>query len=229
MEVLNLYYTHLVKAFPALMQGAGLTIKITALSVFFGTIIGLVIGLGRISPTKILSKLAAIYVDVIRGTPLLVQVLIIYFAVPGLLTTILETSIRFDRVTSAVVACSINSGAYVAEIFRAGIQSIEKGQIEAARSLGMSRAQAMRYVILPQAFRRVVPPLGNEFIALMKDTSVLSAIGVEELVRKGQLYISVAYQPFPIYIGIAVVYLVLTMTISRWVNYTERRLGVKSD
>lgn len=128
---------------------------------------------------------------------------------------------------AAIIACSINSGAYVAEIFRAGIQSIEKGQMEAARSLGMTRGQAMRYVILPQAFRRVVPPLGNEFIALMKDTSILSAIGVEELVRKGQLYVAVTYQPFPIYMGIALVYLVLTLTISRWVAYTERRLGVK--
>lgn len=226
MEILNLYYTHLVKAFPALMQGVGLTIKITALSVFFGTIIGLIVGLGRISPSKFLSGLSAVYVDVIRGTPLLVQVLIIYFGIPGLMTEILDSPVRFDRLTAAVVACSINSGAYVAEIFRAGIQSIEKGQMEAARSLGMSRAQAMRYIILPQAFRRVIPPLGNEFIALMKDTSILSAIGVEELVRKGQLYISVAYQPFPIYIGIALIYLVLTITISRWVAYTERRLGV---
>lgn len=227
LELINLYMTHLIKAAPALTKGALLTIQITALAVFFGTIIGLLVGLGRLSQFKIISRLSGVYVDVIRGTPLLVQVLIIYFGLPALLTEILGHSVRFDRLIAAVVACSINSGAYVAEIFRAGIQSIEKGQMEAARSLGMTRGQAMRYVILPQAFRRVVPPLGNEFIALMKDTSILSAIGVEELVRKGQIYISVALQPFPIYIGIALVYLVLTMIVSRWVAHTERRLGVK--
>jgi len=229
LEVLGNYYTHLVKAFPFLMKGAGLTIQITAMSVFFGTIIGLIIGLGRLSPKKILSKMSAVYVDVIRGTPLLVQVLIIYFAVPGLMSDILDSPVRFNRITAAVVACSINSGAYVAEIFRAGIQSIERGQMEAARSLGMSRTQAMRYIILPQAFKRVVPPLGNEFIALMKDTSILSVIGVEELLRKGQLYIAATYQSSPIYVGVALVYLVLTLTVSRWVSYTERRLGVKND
>lgn len=143
------------------------------------------------------------------------------------MTQLTAETVRIAPQMAAIIACSINSGAYVAEIFRAGIQSIEKGQMEAARSLGMTRGQAMRYVILPQAFRRVVPPLGNEFIALMKDTSILSAIGVEELVRKGQLYVAVTYQPFPIYMGIALVYLVLTLTISRWVAYTERRLGVK--
>jgi His/Glu/Gln/Arg/opine family amino acid ABC transporter permease subunit len=227
LELLNLYIMHLTKAAPALLKGAVLTIQITALSVFFGTIIGLVVGLGRLSPSRLLARLASVYVDVIRGTPLLVQVFIIYFGIPGLLTQLTEQTVRIAPQMAAIIACSINSGAYVAEIFRAGIQSVEKGQMEAARSLGMTRGQAMRYVILPQAFRRVVPPLGNEFIALMKDTSILSAIGVEELVRKGQLYVAATYQPFPIYMGIALVYLVLTLTISRWVAYTERRLGVK--
>ena len=157
----------------------------------------------------------------------MVQVFIVYFGVPNLLNQLLGGRYPIDPFWAAVITCSINSGAYVAEIFRAGIQSIEKGQIEAARSLGMTGSQAMRYIVLPQAFRRVVPPLGNEFIALMKDTSLLSAIGVEELVRKGQLYVATTYASFPVYTGIALIYLVLTMTISRWVAYTERRLGVK--
>jgi len=229
LELLNTYITHLTKAAPALLQGALLTIEITAVSVLMGTVIGLVVSLCRLSPSRLLSRLAGIYVDVIRGTPLLVQVFIIYFGIPALLSDILSRPVRIAPVAAAIIACSINSGAYVAEIFRAGIQSIEKGQMEAARSLGMTRGQAMRYVILPQAFRRVVPPLGNEFIALMKDTSILSAIGVEELVRKGQLYVAATFQSFPIYTGIALVYLVLTLTISRWVAYTERRLGVKND
>ena len=127
---------------------------------------------------------------------------------------------------AAVIVCSINSGAYVAEIFRAGIQSIEKGQMEAARSLGMTHNQAMRYIILPQALRRVIPPLGNEFIILLKDTSILAVIGVEELTRKGQLYVAVTFDSFRTYAVVALVYLIMTFTISRFVNWSERRLGV---
>ena len=127
----------------------------------------------------------------------MVQVFIVYFGVPNLLNQLWEAATPLILL-AAVITCSINSGAYVAEIFRAGIQSIEKGQIEAARSLGMTGSQAMRYIVLPQAFRRVVPPLGNEFIALMKDTSLLSAIGVEELVRKGQLYVATTYASIPV-------------------------------
>ncbi|NLC39147.1 MAG: amino acid ABC transporter permease [Clostridia bacterium] len=218
---------HLVNAFPGLLKGAVLTIEITILAVFCGTVIGLFVALGRLSSKRLISILCGIYVDVIRGTPLLVQVFIVYFGVPNLLNQLLGGRYPIDPFWAAVITCSINSGAYVAEIFRAGIQSIEKGQIEAARSLGMTGSQAMRYIVLTQAFRRVVPPLGNEFIALMKDTSLLSAIGVEELVRKGQLYVATTYASFPVYTGIALIYLVLTMTISRWVAYTERRLGVK--
>jgi His/Glu/Gln/Arg/opine family amino acid ABC transporter permease subunit len=221
------YIKHLVNAFPGLLKGAVLTIEITILAVFCGTVIGLFVALGRLSSKRLISILCGIYVDVIRGTPLLVQVFIVYFGVPNLLNQLLGGRYPIDPFWAAVITCSINSGAYVAEIFRAGIQSIEKGQIEAARSLGMTGSQAMRYIVLPQAFRRVVPPLGNEFIALMKDTSLLSAIGVEELVRKGQLYVATTYASFPVYTGIALIYLVLTMTISRWVAYTERRLGVK--
>lgn len=217
----------MVNAFPGLLKGAVLTIEITILAVFCGTVIGLFVALGRLSSKRLISILCGIYVDVIRGTPLLVQVFIVYFGVPNLLNQLLGGRYPIDPFWAAVITCSINSGAYVAEIFRAGIQSIEKGQIEAARSLGMTGSQAMRYIVLPQAFRRVVPPLGNEFIALMKDTSLLSAIGVEELVRKGQLYVATTYASFPVYTGIALIYLVLTMTISRWVAYTERRLGVK--
>lgn len=124
----------------------------------------------------------------------------------------------------SINTCSLNSGAYVAEIFRAGIQSIDKGQMEAARSLGMTHGQAMRYVILPQAFRRVIPPLGNEFIALLKDTSVLSVIGFEELFRRGQLIVGATYQAFQIYLTVAFIYLIMVVAFSRLVDYLERRL-----
>ena len=121
--------------------------------------------------------------------------------------------------------CSLNSGAYVVEIVRAGIQSIERGQMEAARSLGMSHSQAMRILFTP-GLQRIVPPLGNEFIVLLKDTSLLSVIGVVELTQSGKLYVAATYAAFPAYIGVALVYLVMTLTISRFVAWTERRLGV---
>ena len=176
-----------VNSFPLLLVGAGVTIKITALSVALGVVIGLFVGIARISRIKILRVLAAIYVDFFRGTPLLVQIFLVYFALPVI------TGQRVDPFVAAIGSCGINSGAYVAEIFRAGIQSIDKGQMEAGRSLGMTWVQTMRYIIVPQAFKRVIPPLGNEFIALLKDSSLVSVIGFEELTRRGQLIIAKTY------------------------------------
>ncbi|KJS85402.1 MAG: nickel transporter [Peptococcaceae bacterium BICA1-8] len=220
------YVNHIIRVLPQLLEGAVLTVEITSLSVFFGIIIGLFMGLGKLSKNLFFKVPATIYVDFIRGTPLFVQILLFYYGIPGLISTITESSFKVEAMVAAVVVCSINSGAYVAEIFRAGIQSIERGQMEAARSLGMTSYQAMRYIILPQAFKRIVPPLGNEFIVLLKDTSLLAVIGVQELTRKGQLYVAVTFASFPTYIGVALVYLVMTLTISRLVDWTERRLGV---
>ena len=203
-----------VNSFPLLLVGAGVTIKITALSVALGVVIGLFV---RISRIKILRVLAAIYVDFFRGTPLLVQIFLVYFALPVI------TGQRVDPFVAAIGSCGINSGAYVAEIFRAGIQSIDKGQMEAGRSLGMTWVQTMRYIIVPQAFKRVIPPLGNEFIALLKDSSLVSVIGFEELTRRGQLIIAKTYGSLEIWISVAVIYLAMTLTISRFVAYLERR------
>lgn len=207
----------MVQALPLLLQGAWLTIQITFLAVLMGTIIGLFLGIMRVSHNKILSGIATVYVEFIRGTPLLVQIFLIHFATPQLLGFSLEAYV------SAVVAMSINSGAYVAEIVRAGIQSVEKGQMEAARSLGMNYSQAMWYIVLPQAFRCILPALGNEFIALLKDSSLVSVITLEELTRKGQLIIGRTYKPFEIWIAVALIYLVMTLTMSRLVAYLERR------
>ncbi|MDY4475031.1 amino acid ABC transporter permease [Mitsuokella sp.] len=206
-----------VNSFPLLLVGAGVTIKITALSVALGVIIGLFVGIARISRFKILRVLSAIYVDFFRGTPLLVQIFLVYFALPVI------TGQRVDPFVAAIGSCGINSGAYVAEIFRAGIQSIDKGQMEAGRSLGMTWVQTMRYIIVPQAFKRVIPPLGNEFIALLKDSSLVSVIGFEELTRRGQLIIAKTYGSLEIWISVAVIYLAMTLTISRFVAYLERR------
>ena len=206
-----------VNSFPLLLVGAGVTIKITALSVAPGAVIGLFVGIARISRIKILRILAAIYVDFFRGTPLLVQIFLVYFALPVI------TGQRVDPFVAAIGSCGINSGAYVAEIFRAGIQSIDKGQMEAGRSLGMTWVQTMRYIIVPQAFKRVIPPLGNEFIALLKDSSLVSVIGFEELTRRGQLIIAKTYGSLEIWLSVAVIYLAMTLTISRFVAYLERR------
>jgi His/Glu/Gln/Arg/opine family amino acid ABC transporter permease subunit len=217
---------HLIKVMPQLLKGAVLTVEITALSVFFGMLIGLIMGLGKLSKKLYFKIPAMVYIDSIRGTPLFVQILLFYYGLPNLYFQFTGSPFTIDPMIAAVVVCSLNSGAYVAEIVRAGIQSIERGQMEAARSLGMSHSQAMRYIILPQAFKRIVPPLGNEFIVLLKDTSLLSVIGVVELTQSGKLYVAATYAAFPAYIGVALVYLVMTLTISRFVAWTERRLGV---
>lgn len=216
---MELNFELMAAAFPLLLQGAAITVEITALSVACGIIIGLFVGIARICKIAPLRWLATIYVDFLRGTPLLVQLFLIYFALP------IITGQRIDPFVSAVTACSINSGAYIAEIFRAGIQAIDVGQMEAGRSLGLSWAQTMRYIIVPQAFRQVVPPLGNEFIALLKDSSLVSVIGFEELTRRGQLIIARTYASVEIWACVALIYLVMTISISRLVVYLERRLS----
>ncbi|MBC8015667.1 MAG: amino acid ABC transporter permease [Sporomusaceae bacterium] len=217
---MNFDFDLVVQSFPLLLLGAGVTIQITAVSVAAGLFIGMFVGIARLSKNWIIKALATAYVDFIRGTPLLVQLFLVYFALPIILGT------RIDPFIAAITACSINSGAYVAEIFRGGIQSIDKGQMEAGRSLGMTWAQTMRHVILPQAFKRIIPPLGNEFIAMMKDSSLVSVIGFEELTRRGQLIIARTYGSFEIWLSVAVIYLVMTFTISRFVDYLERRYKI---
>lgn len=205
------------RALPILLMGAGVTIEITAFSVAIGFFIGLFVGIARISQFKILRIMAAVYADCIRGTPLLVQIFLIYFALP------MAIGQRVEPFIAAVAACGINSGAYVSEIFRAGIQAIDVGQMEAGRSLGLTWWQTMRFIILPQAFKNILPPLGNEFIAMLKDSSLVSVIGFEELTRRGQLIIAQTYGSFEIWMTVAVLYLIITMAISRIVAFLEKR------
>ncbi len=231
----------IIRSLPFLLTGVLQTLKVTLIAVSIGCILGLFGGMGRLSNNRFSRALATCYVDFVRGTPLLVQLFIVYFGLPPVIQEFkifLETSLALGPFTStshippfvaAVAACSINSGAYVSEIFRAGIQSIEKGQQEAALSLGMTPKQAMRHIILPQAFRRVVPPLGNEFIAMLKDTSLLICIGYAELTRQGQLIIGTTFRPFEIWFAVAFLYLIMTLSISRLVDYTEKRLGINGN
>ncbi len=218
---MNLNVDLMINSLPLLIAGAGITIQITAISVGLGLIIGMFVGIARISNVRLLRVLSAIYIDFLRGTPLLVQIFLIYFALPVILGQ------RVDPFLAAITACGINSGAYIAEIFRAGIQAIDEGQMEAGRSLGMTWVQTMRYIIVPQAFKNIVPPLGNEFIALLKDSSLVSVIGFEELTRRGQLIIARTYGSLEIWITVAIIYLIMTLTISRLVAYLEKRLDTK--
>ena len=218
---MNLNVDLMINSLPLLIVGAGITIQITAISVGLGLIIGMFVGIARICNVKVLRDLAAVYIDFLRGTPLLVQIFLIYFALP------MVVGQRVDPFIAAITACGINSGAYIAEIFRAGIQAIDEGQMEAGRSLGMTWVQTMRYIIVPQAFKNIVPPLGNEFIALLKDSSLVSVIGFEELTRRGQLIIARTYGSLEIWITVALIYLVMTLTISRLVSYMEKRLATK--
>lgn len=226
---------------PLILEGALHTLEITLIAVSIGFILGLFAGLARLSKKRTIRFLATCYVDFFRGTPLLVQIFMVYFGLPQLLgsfqTFMMDTfgmsqiwqSTHIDPFPAAIISTSLNSGAYIAEIFRAGVQSIERGQMEAARSLGMTHIQAMRFVILPQAFKRIIPPLGNEFIAMLKDTSLLSVIGFEEMARRGQLIIAQTYKPFHIWLTVAFIYLIMTFAISRLVDYLERRLKAGDD
>ena len=214
---LELNLSIITENLPLLLKGAGITLEITALSVGLGLLIGMFVGVAKLSDNRLIRGLASVYVDCIRGTPLLVQIFLVYFALPQIIGH------RIDPF--AIMAFGINSGAYVAEIFRAGIQSIDKGQMEASRALGLNWFQAMRFVIMPQAFKRIIPPLGNEFIAMLKDSSLVSVIGFEELTRTGQLIISRTYAAFEIWIVVALLYLIMTLAISRFVALLEKRFS----
>lgn len=209
----------LINNFPSLMGGAYVTLKITALSVGFGLILGLFLGLFKLSKNRLVNGIANIYIDLFRGTPLFVQVLLFYF---GILPLFIDNVTTFQ---AAVITCSLNSGAYIAEIVRAGIEAVDKGQMEAAQSLGMNYPKAMWYVILPQAFKIVIPPLINEFIMLLKDTSIVSIIAAGELTEKGRILYSVTYEATWVWGGVALIYFVMTKVLSIVGDYTERRLA----
>lgn len=198
------------------LTGIWLTARLALLSLALGLPIGLLLALARVQSSKILSSPAAVYVEVMRGTPLLVQILFIYFVLPSF-------GVDIPAFWSGIIALTLNSAAYIAEIFRAGILSIEAGQMEAARSLGMSHMQAMRRIILPQTFRRVVPPMTNEGIALLKDSSLVSVIGLTELARTGQELASRYAAPLTIWPMVAVFYLLLTFPLTRVAEYLERK------
>lgn len=203
------------------LQGTLITIGLSLVAVLLGTVIGLIVGIGKIMKNKWVAGLFACYVGFFRGTPLLVQILIVHF---GVVPVILG---KANGVVAAIVALSLNASAYIAEIFRAGIKSIDKGQMEASRSLGMTEFKAMRYVILPQAFKRMLPPLGNEFISLIKDSSLASTIATPELMYWAQAMNAQYYRVWEPYLTSALIYLILTLSMGHVVGYMERRMDTK--
>jgi His/Glu/Gln/Arg/opine family amino acid ABC transporter permease subunit len=201
---------------PFLLKGALWTIIFSASSEVIGILFGLTTSIIRVTKIKVLSQIAVIYVDFFRGTPLLMQIIFVYYALP-------YVGINLPAPIAGIVALSINSGAYVSEIFRAGIESIDKGQIEAARSLGMSYMQAMRYVIIPQTMKRVLPPLTNEFVALIKDSSLLSVIAISELMRTAKEMMTWKMNPSSL-TAAALLYLIITIPLTRLVSYLEKKM-----
>lgn len=208
-----------------LLKGTLVTLEMALGAAIIGFILGTMVGMARLSKNPILKGIAGLYLTIIRGTPMLLQIIFIYVGIPQLYNAITGGAMSPDPILAGIIGIGINSGAYVAEIVRAGIQSIDKGQMEAARSLGLSHKDSMRYIILPQAFYRVVPAFGNELIVLLKDTSLVSAIGARELMNSARMLGARFYQYAEFLVGAAVVYLCLTFIISRLVAYVERRFG----
>ncbi|MCM3585644.1 amino acid ABC transporter permease [Mesobacillus maritimus] len=203
---------------PFLLKGTLLTIGLSIAGILIGTVLGLLIGLGKMMKNKLLAFPFTLYITFFRGTPLFVQILLVHFGVVPLFLG--ET----NAIYAAIIALSLNSAAYIAEIFRAGIESIDKGQMEAARSLGMTHVQAMWNVILPQAFKRMIPPLGNEFIVLIKESSLAAVITAPEIMYWGRAMAGQYYKVWEPYLTAALIYLVLTISLSFLLNRLERRL-----
>ncbi|RXT06566.1 amino acid ABC transporter permease [Ammoniphilus sp. CFH 90114] len=206
---------------PYLAKGAALTIGLSLVAIILGSIFGLIIGLGKMSKNRLLRTPFEWYINFFRGTPLLVQILLVHFGVTPLFMA--EPS----SIVSAIISLSLNAAAYIAEIFRAGIQSIDKGQMEAARSLGMNHFQAMWYVILPQALKRMIPPFGNEFIVLIKDSSLVSIIAAPELMYWGRAAQGQYYRVWEPMLSVSLVYLILTLLLSKLLSYLERRYSTE--
>jgi polar amino acid transport system permease protein len=215
----NFDFNIVISRIPILLNATLKTIELTLMAICFGTIIGLAVALIKISQKKPLVLIGTMYTWIFRGMPLLVQLFIIYYGLPSV-------GIEFTAQQAAILGLSLCGGAYIAEIIRAGIQSIDKGQMEAAYSLGMSWEQAMFRVIIPQSFKRLIPPMGNEFITLLKDTSLVAVISMVELLRAAQTQASATFKPFEMYMTAGVIYLILTTVFTIIFKKIEERLAL---
>lgn len=207
------------KVLPVLLNGTIVTVELTVIAIVCGCIIALIIAILKISSNKVLNSIGAFYTWIFRGTPLLLQLYVFYYGLPAL-------GIQITAMQAAILGLSLNSGAYVAEIIRSGILAIDKGQFEASKALGFTYFQTMKKIILPQAFRVIIPPMGNEFIALIKDTSLVSVITMEELLRKAQLFVSASGDAVTPYFATGVFYLIMTTVFTFLFSRVEKKLSV---
>lgn len=214
-----LNFEFLLKYYPFYIEGIKITLLLSLLTIIFGTLLGLVLCILKISKYKFLRSIASIYIEIIRGTPLIVQLIVIHYGF----------KINMTEMTSATIALSINSAAYIAEIIRAGISSINKGQMEAARSLGMNHFQSMKLIIIPQAIKNILPALGNEFVVLIKESAIVSYIGLADIMYKANQIRSLTYLTLEPLLVAAIIYFVITFTISKLIQYFERKLNKDND
>lgn len=213
-----------LEVYPSLLKGLGVTIQVTVLSLLIAFVIGMISCMMGISSFRPVTWISKFYVWVVRGTPFIVQLFIIYFGIPQLIQS-MGVEFRLTSFQAAVITLSINAGAYMSEIFRGGIQAVPKGQMEAARSLGLSKGRAMIKVILPQALRICIPSLGNQFIITLKDTSLAATIALAEIVYMGKLYVGRTMQSFATYMIIGVMYLIIITILTQILSFIERRMN----
>lgn len=212
-----------ISTFPRLMDGLWVTLSTTLISLAIAAVLGLCFGLMLVSGSVILRGIAKIYVNIIRGTPIIVQAFFIYFGIPN------ATGLRLTAMTAGIITLSLNAGAYSAELVRGGIQSVPKGQMEAARSLGLTKSLAMRKVILPQALRLMIPSLVNQCIITLKDSSILSVIGLVELTQTGRLIIANNFESFKMWIIVGIMYMIPILILTKISNVIERKLKIGKD
>ena len=205
-------------ALPLMLEGAAWTLLLAVASVFFGAIVGTVVALIRLTTLPVLSQLATLYVSCMRGTPLLVQLFVIYFGLPSI-------GLQFDPISAGILGLSLNVGAYLSETLRGAINGVEHGQWNAARSLGLTQTQTLRYVVGPQALRLAVPSLSNSLISLIKDTSLVSVIAVGELMLATKEVIATTFQPFPLYLAAAAIYWAMSASFETLQKRLELRLN----
>ncbi|HWQ30764.1 MAG TPA: amino acid ABC transporter permease [Negativicutes bacterium] len=211
-------FSYLTKYYGFFLNGTTITLLISIFGVMFGVFLGVVFALMKLSKNMIFKMFSTAYIEIVRGTPMMVQMFIVYYGLPRLI------KYDFEDITLGIVAVSLNSAAYVAEIIRAGILSIDKGQMEAARSLGMNHRQAMTSIIIPQAFKNILPALGNEFITLIKESAIVSIIGIHELMYNTDTVRGNTFRPFSPLVVAAGIYFTITFTLSKLLGLLERRL-----
>jgi arginine/lysine/histidine transport system permease protein len=220
-------FSFLSRYYMFFLNGAKNTILLAFFTVILGVALGVILALMKISKNKIISFISTAYIEFVRGTPLLVQLYLVFYGLPMIGINFPDIPLfgdNFPRFMAAVVAMSLNSGAYVAEIIRAGIQAVDKGQMEASRSLGMGHTAAMKYVIIPQAIKNILPALGNEFVVIIKESSIVSVIGIHELMYNADTVRGNTFKPFAPLVVAAVMYFIMTFTMSKLLGIAERRM-----